>query len=97
MSEINGEHEVKEIPDANQMIIEVATSATSTTQNLDPADQGGTSIEIKFIIEPGNADTTLGYGWGTGVWGGDESSPIPDREWGLGHSPVDLPQRDWFR
>jgi hypothetical protein len=78
--------------DANSFNIVVDTAATSTV-----SAGGGTAIEAKFQVEVGNADTTLGYGWGTGVWGGDETSPKPDRAWGLGSStPVDLPQRDWF-
>jgi hypothetical protein len=89
--ELNTEH-VVEYVSANSINITVTTAATSTV-----AAGGGTAIEAKFQVEIGNADTTLGYGWGTGVWSGDETSPVPDRAWGLGSSsPVDLPQRDWF-
>jgi hypothetical protein len=89
--ELNAEYVVQYV-DADSFNITVTTAATSTV-----AAGGGTSITAAFQVEVGNPDTTLGYGWGTGVWGGDESSPIPDRAWGLGSSsPVDLPQRDWF-
>lgn len=55
---------------------------------------GGTDIDAKFQIPPGNAYITAGYGWGTGVWGG---SGTPLRAWGSGSSePIFLPQRDWW-
>jgi len=89
--ELNAEFEIEYV-DADSFNITVSTAATSTV-----AAGGGTSISAAFQINIGNPDTTLGYGWGTGVWGGDETSPTPDRAWGLGSStPVDLPQRDWF-
>lgn len=81
--ELNTEHTVQAV-DANSFIITVTTAATSTV-----AAGGGTAIDADFLIEPGNPDTTLGYGWGTGTWSRGA--------WGLGStSPVDLPQRDWF-
>jgi len=81
--ELNTEHTVQAV-DANSFIITVTTAATSTV-----AAGGGTAIDADFLIEPGNPDTTLGYGWGTSTWSRGA--------WGLGStSPVDLPQRDWF-
>lgn len=81
--ELNAEH-VVQLVDVNSFIITVTTTATATV-----ASGGGTSIEAEFQIEPGNPDTTQGYGWGTGTWGRGA--------WGLGSTqPVDLPQRDWF-
>jgi len=62
----------------------VATTATSTVSG-----SGGTAISISFEIEPGNAITTAGYGWGAGTWSRGE--------WGLGsEEPLFLPQRDWW-
>lgn len=81
--ELNAEHVLTYV-DADTFTITVTTAATSTV-----AAGGGTAIEADFLIEPGNQDTTLGYGWGTGTWSRGA--------WGLGStSPVDLPQRDWF-
>jgi hypothetical protein len=81
--ELNAEHVLTYV-DADTFTITVTTAATSTV-----AAGGGTAIDADFLIEPGNADTTLGYGWGTGTWSRGA--------WGLGStSPVDLPQRDWF-
>jgi hypothetical protein len=81
--ELNAEHVVQLI-DADTFIITVTTAATS-----DVAAGGGANIDAEFQIEPGNPDTTQGYGWGTGTWSRGA--------WGLGSTqPVDLPQRDWF-
>ena len=83
-AEINGNHEITVI-DADSFSFVVTTTATSTV-----AASGGTAIVISFEIEPGNAVTTAGYGWGVGTWGRDA--------WGLGTtaSPIFLPQRDWW-
>ena len=84
VSEINGSHEITVI-DADSFSFTVSTDATSTVSSA-----GGTAITIGFDIEPGNAITTEGYGWGVGSWGRDA--------WGLGTAaaPVYLPQRDWW-
>jgi len=63
--ELNAEFEIEYV-DADSFNITVSTAATSTV-----AAGGGTSISAAFQINIGNPDTTLGYGWGTGVWGGD--------------------------
>jgi len=84
VSQINGNHEITVI-DTDSFSFTVTTAATSTASN-----QGGTAITIGFEIEPGNAITTAGYGWGVGAWSRDS--------WGLGAtgSQIYLPQRDWF-
>jgi len=84
VSQINGNHEITVI-DTDSFSFTVTTAATSTVSN-----QGGTAITIGFEIEPGNAITTAGYGWGVGAWSRDS--------WGLGAtgSQIYLPQRDWF-
>ena len=83
VSEINGNHEVTVI-NANAFSIVVATTATATNTSV-----GGTAINVSFEIEPGNAYSTYGYGWGTSTWG--------STGWGLGSDmPVNLPQRDWW-
>lgn len=83
-AEINAEHEVT-LVDSNTFTITVSTAATSTV-----AAGGGSSIDIACQINPGFAQITAGYGWGTGAWDGDYG-------WGLASStPIYLPQRDWF-
>ena len=84
ITEINGNHQITVI-DADSFSFVVTTAATSTVSAA-----GGTAIDISFEIEPGNAITTAGYGWGAGAWGRDA--------WGLGttNNPILLPQRDWW-
>ena len=84
ITEINGNHQITVI-DADSFSFTVTTTATSTVSNA-----GGTAIDIDFEVEPGNAITTAGYGWGAGAWGRDA--------WGLGttNNPITLPQRDWW-
>ena len=83
-SEINANHQITVI-DADSFSFTVTSTATSTVSNA-----GGTAIIIGFEVEPGNAITTAGYGWGAGAWGRDA--------WGLGttNNPIVLPQRDWW-
>lgn len=82
-SELNGNHVVTRVSE-DIFTFTVSTAATSTV-----AAGGGTAIEVGVEIEPGNALTVLGYGWGTETWG--------RLAWGLGgSSPVNLPQRDWW-
>ena len=84
ITQINAEHVVT-VVSSTVFTITVATAATSTTTG-----QGGTSISIACQINPGFASATLGYGWGTDVWGGNYG-------WGLsGSEPVVLMQRDWW-
>jgi hypothetical protein len=84
VSQINGNHQITVI-DTDSFSFVVDTPATSTVSNA-----GGTAIIIGYEIEPGNAITVAGLGWGAGTWG--RSS------WGLGAtgSPIFLPQRDWW-
>lgn len=84
VSEINGNHKITLI-DGDSFSFEVATAATSAVSAA-----GGTAITIGFEIEPGNAITVAGLGWGVGTWGRDA--------WGLGAtgSGINLPQRDWW-
>jgi hypothetical protein len=90
-AEINAEHVVLTVPDANSFTIQVATAATSTV-----AAGGGSSIDIECQISPGFASITAGYGWGTGGWSG-VTSGNPNTGWGLASpTPVFLPQRDWW-
>ena len=84
ITELNANHEILTVPNANSFTIEVSTAATSTV-----AAGGGSGITADFEIEVGNAISTEGYGWGTDTWGA-----IP---WGLGSDqPIYLPQRDWW-
>jgi hypothetical protein len=98
-SEFNTSHKIT-VVNANTFTF-VVTTAASVSLTLDfltgtyisdslLAGAGGTAITIEFEIEPGNAITTEGYGWGVGTWGRDA--------WGLGttSSPIFLPQRDWW-
>lgn len=83
-AELNTEHVITKIDDDN-FSVTVSTAATSTV-----AGGGGSSIDIECQIHPGFAFSTLGYGWGTGVWNGSFG-------WGLASPvPVDIPQQDWF-
>jgi hypothetical protein len=81
---LNANHEIDTVINANAFTIVVGANATST------ATGGGTGINLSFEINTGFATQTLGYGWGTDVWGGNFG-------WGLGSSlGVNLPQQDWF-
>ena len=84
ISQINGNHQITVI-DTDSFSFTVTTAATSTVSAA-----GGTAIDVSFEVEPGNAITTAGYGWGAGAWGRDA--------WGLGttNNPIRLPQRDWW-
>jgi hypothetical protein len=81
---LNATHEVATVINVNAFTFVVGTNATST------ATGGGTSINLSFEIDAGNAIQTLGYGWGTSTWNGAFG-------WGLG-SPdgIYLPQQDWW-
>jgi hypothetical protein len=90
-AEINAEHLVLTVPNANSFTIQVTTAATSTV-----AAGGGSAIDIACQIHPGFPSITAGYGWGTGGWSGVTSSN-PNTGWGLASpTPVFLPQRDWW-
>ena len=88
-AELNAEHEVTRVDDDN-FTFTVATEATSTVTG-----GGGSSIDIACQISPGFAIQTAGYGWGTGVWQGSETTNTFG--WNQEASePVYLPQRDWW-
>lgn len=69
---------------ANSFTFTVATPASSTTSVT------GSGYTVQAEIEPGNAITIAGLGWGAGTWGRDA--------WGLGSTTggINLPQRDWW-
>ena len=84
ITELNAEHQITSVVDANSFVITVATAATSTVLNA-----GGTAITAAFQINIGNPYVIYGYGWGAGTWGRNG--------WGEGSlTPVVDPQRDWF-
>lgn len=68
----------------NSFTFTVATPASSTTSVT------GSGYTVQAEIEPGNAITIAGLGWGAGTWGRDA--------WGLGTTTggINLPQRDWW-
>jgi hypothetical protein len=83
-SELNANHRITSVISGFSFTIEVATAATSTVTG-----GGGTAIVVQMEINPGNAITVYGYGWGVGTWGRNA--------WGLGaDQPIVLPQRDWW-
>jgi hypothetical protein len=83
ISELNAPHTVTKLG-ANSFVFTVATSASSTTS------VSGVEYTVQPEIEPGNAITIQGLGWGAGAWGRDA--------WGLGTTTggINLPQRDWW-
>jgi hypothetical protein len=83
ITELNAVHIITKLG-ANSFRFTVATPATSTTS------VSGAGFTVKAEIEPGNAITIAGLGWGAGAWGRDA--------WGLGSTTggINLPQRDWW-
>jgi hypothetical protein len=83
ISELNGVRVVT-VTGANSFTFVTSTAASSTTS------VSGSGYTVQTEIEPGNAITVSGLGWGVGTWGRDA--------WGLGTtgSGVNLPQRDWW-
>jgi len=83
INELNGVQTITKTG-ANSFTFVTSTAASST------ASVTGSGYTVQTEIEPGNAITVLGVGWGAGVWGRDA--------WGLGTtgSGVNLPQRDWW-
>lgn len=61
--DLNTEHQITEIIDANSYTISVATAATST------ASGGGSSVDAAYQINIGAADASLGIGYGAGAYG----------------------------
>ena len=83
ITELNGTHVITKLG-ANSFTFTVATPASSTTS------VSGAGYTVQAEIEPGNAITVAGLGWGAGAWGRDA--------WGLGTTSggINLPQRDWW-
>jgi hypothetical protein len=81
--EINGIRTITKTG-ANTFTFPTTTAATSN------ASVSGAGFTVRAEIEPGNAITVQGLGWGAGTWGRDA--------WGLGASNggINLPQRDWW-
>lgn len=79
-SEVNAEHQITAIVDANIYEIEVTTAATGTG-----ADGGG-SITAEYQINTGSATAVGGVGFGAGVFGG---GPVPREQDALGTDPLD--------
>jgi hypothetical protein len=100
-SELNGNFEITVVDAFTFTYVVTTVAGGAATLSLDfitgtyssetiVGGTGGTAITLEFEIEPGNAITTEGYGWGVGTWGRDT--------WGLGTTgaPIFLPQRDWW-
>ena len=83
ITELNTTHVITKTG-ANSFTFTVATPASSTTS------VSGAGYTVQAEIEPGNAITIAGLGWGAGTWGRDA--------WGLGSTTggINLPQRDWW-
>jgi hypothetical protein len=81
--EINGVRTITKTG-ANTFTFVTTTAATSN------ASVSGVGFTVQVEIEPGNAITIAGLGWGAGTWGRDA--------WGLGTTTggINLPQRDWW-
>ena len=83
ISELNGVRTITKTG-ANSFTFTTTTAASSTTSVT------GSGYTVQTEIEPGNAISIIGLGWGAGSWGRDA--------WGLGTTSggVNLPQRDWW-
>ena len=83
ITELNGVQTITKTG-ANSFTFVTTTAASSTTS------VSGAGYTVQTEIEPGNAITVAGLGWGVGAWGRDA--------WGLGTtgSGINLPQRDWW-
>lgn len=83
ISELNGVRTVT-VTGANSFTFTTTTAASSTTS------VSGSGYTVQTEIEPGNAISIIGLGWGAGSWGRNA--------WGLGatNGGINLPQRDWW-
>ena len=83
IDELNGVHDVT-VTGTNSFTFTTTTAASSTTS------VSGSGYTVQTEIEPGNAISITGLGWGAGSWG--------RAAWGLGSTSggVNLPQRDWW-
>lgn len=62
-SDINQEHQITQIIDADTYTITVATTASSSTSG------GGAAVVAEYQLNVGLNTSALGNGWGTGGWG----------------------------
>lgn len=62
-AQINKEHQVVEVVDANKYIVDTGGTATSL------ATGGGASVAAEYQINTGLDSAAVGSGWGAGVWG----------------------------
>jgi len=62
-SDINQEHQITQIIDADTYTITVATTASSS------ASGGGAAVVAEYQLNVGLNTSALGNGWGTGGWG----------------------------
>lgn len=104
ITEINANHEITQVLNANQFTITVPTTAifgngwnigtwSTGTWGIGGAPStiigGGNNIDAYFEIPVGYPITTYGYGWGVGTWSAGA--------WGQSSGqPVNLQQRNWF-
>jgi len=82
IGELNGVRTVT-VTGANSFTFPTTTTPTT-------ASVSGSGYTVQAEIEPGNAISVTGLGWGAGTWG--------RAAWGLGATDggVKLPQRDWW-
>jgi hypothetical protein len=83
-SEINTEHSIAVVLDANSYTIEVATPASATGAG------GGAAITAAYQINPGLASAVVNAGWGASPWGGAYFGVATDIGWGDPASIVTL-------
>jgi hypothetical protein len=62
---LNAEHQIIEVVDADNYIIDVGADATSS------ASGGGASVQVEYLLASGQDSVILGAGWGAGSWGHD--------------------------
>ncbi len=58
---IDGEYRVTELVDADGYKFDAGSAATSSAT-------GPATIDVDYLVEPGNADSVFGFGWGAGRW-----------------------------
>lgn len=81
---LNTEHEIATVINSSAYTIVVPVIANSSDSG-----NGGGAVTAKYEINPGNANPTFGYGWGTSTWSRNG--------WGSGSDqPVNLPARYWW-
>ena len=89
---LNQNYEIASVLSINTYTIIAKDPITGAPVVADSADtgDGGLAVVGAYEISVGPASNTFGYGWGTGVWGGNFG-------WGLSSdTPVTIFQRDWW-